>query len=143
MVCVPCAAAGSLALWPPKSSGIYNSSDALLFAPQPLAPCRNGMPILVSNRMSILLIFRFADSCFLLTHLCAQVLYTEVLQHYPDEYVGDDALAPEGVRVHGFHLRKASWDLKRGVMCRLDPGHVGGAEMPVVLLKVSLYISSV
>jgi len=34
------------------------------------------------------------------------VLQTQVLQHYPDEYVGDEAVGPEGVRVHGFHLDK-------------------------------------
>jgi len=35
-----------------------------------------------------------------------QVLQTHVLQHYPDEYVGDQAVSASGVRVHGFHLDK-------------------------------------
>ena len=35
-----------------------------------------------------------------------QVLQTHVLQHYPDEYVGDEAVSASGVRVHGFHLDK-------------------------------------
>ena len=38
-----------------------------------------------------------------------QMLYTEVLQHYPDEYVGDEAVGPTGVRVHGFCLDKVTY----------------------------------
>jgi len=38
-----------------------------------------------------------------------QVLDTEVLQHYPDEYVGDEAVGPTGVRVHGFCLDKVTY----------------------------------
>lgn len=70
--------------------------------------------------------------------LAETVLETEVLQHFPDEFVGDEAVRPDGVRVHGFHLDKASWDIKRGVIERL-PAHLvgltGGTEMPVILLK--------
>ncbi len=35
-----------------------------------------------------------------------------------------------------FTAVQASWDVKRGVMRRLQPGEAVAAEMPVILLKV-------
>jgi len=70
--------------------------------------------------------------------LAETLLCTEVLQHFPDEFVGDEAVGPLGVRVHGFHVDKACWDMERGLLCCVPPGHLGAAEMPVILLKVSL-----